>query len=82
MVYGIMYLSIHTMRVKVTLIATLILTLMPEMPMNKGLWTICESMRVNCAKKLLWNWIKNAALDLRLRVLQQYNSTLDFFKNH
>ena len=37
MVYGIMYLSIHTMRVTFTLIATLILTLMPEMPMNKGL---------------------------------------------
>lgn len=58
MVYGIMYLSIHTMRVKVTLIATLILTLISEMPMNKGLWTICESMRVNCAKKLLCDWIK------------------------
>lgn len=39
-------------------------------------------MRVNCAKKLLCDWIKNAALDLRLSVLQQYNSTLDFFKNH
>ena len=37
MVYRIMYLSVHTMRVTFTLIATLILTLMPEMPMNKGL---------------------------------------------
>ena len=37
MVYGIMYLSIHTMRVTFTLIATLILALISEMPMNKGL---------------------------------------------
>lgn len=38
-----------TMRVKVTLIVTLMVALISEIPMNKEIQTIYESMRVNRA---------------------------------